>query len=194
MRPHRSTRFPTPRSGPRSTRPEAPGLGPVVVLVALFVLPGRPGHALAQADRGDPAAQAEVAAVLDGLHRAAAEADFDAYFGLYAREAVFLGTDATERWTRAEFEAYARPYFEAGRGWSYEPVERHVRIAEGGETAWFDERLRNASLGETRGSGVLVREDGAWKVAHYNLTIPVPNEIAAEVVERIREVTGGGRR
>lgn len=185
MRPSRQHAGPTPRTT-RSTR--------LVLLAALLLLPGRPGQLRAQVDRADSEARAEVAAVLDALHRAAAEADFDAYFGLYAREAVFLGTDATERWTRPEFEAYARPYFEAGRGWSYEPVERHVRVAESGRTAWFDERLLNESLGETRGSGVLVRQDGAWRVAQYNLTIPVPNEIAAEVVARIREVTGGGRR
>jgi len=184
MRPSRHPRDSTPRS----SRPKR-----LVLLAALLGTLWRPGLLLAQGDPADPDARAEVAAVLDGLHRAAAEADFDAYFGLYAREAVFLGTDATERWTRAEFEAYARPHFEAGRGWSYEPVERHVRVAGSGETAWFDERLMNESLGETRGSGVLVREDDVWKVAQYNLTIPVPNEIAAEVVARIREVTGGDR-
>ena len=43
-----------------------------------------------------------------------------------------------------------------------------------GRTAYFDELLDNEDLGEMRGSGVLVREDGAWKVAQYNLSIPIP--------------------
>jgi len=136
--------------------------------------------------------EAAVAAVLDALHRAASEADFDGYFGLYARDFVFLGTDATERWGRVEFMEYARGPFSQGRGWTYTPIERHVYIARDGRTAWFDERLDNANLGETRGSGVLVREAGAWKVAQYNLTIPIPNGLAREVVARIREAGGGG--
>ncbi len=127
-----------------------------------------------------------VSAVLDALHDAASKADFDRYFGLFAEDAVFLGTDATERWSVADFKAYAKPIFEEGRGWTYTPTERHVYLARDGQTAWFDERLENANLGETRGAGVLVREGGAWKIAQYNLTIPIPNALAREVVRMIR--------
>jgi len=83
--------------------------------------------------------------------------------------------------------AFTKPYFEQGHGWTYVPLERHITIGSDGVTAWFDERLQNDNLGECRGSGVLVWEDGAWKVAQYNLTIPVPNALAGEVVKRIRE-------
>ena len=31
-----------------------------------------------------------------------------------------------------------------------------------------------------------------WKIEQYHLTIPIPNELAAEVVERIRESQGSG--
>ena len=118
-----------------------------------------------------------VAATLDVLHQAASDADSDRYFGVFAADAVFLGTDATERWTRDEFMAYAKPYFDQGRGWTYVMAERHVSIAADGATAWFDERLDNASYGETRGSGVLIKESGEWKISQYNLTIPIPNEL-----------------
>ena len=136
-------------------------------------------------------ARAEVSAVLDALHAAASEADFDPYFSLYAGEAVFLGTDATERWTREEFMDYTKGRFDTGTGWTYHMLERHIAIAPGGRTAWFDERLENANLGETRGSGVLVMEDGGWKIAQYNLTIPIPNEMVREVAARIRALKGG---
>lgn len=126
-----------------------------------------------------------VEAVLDDWHDAAAAADFDRYFGHMTPDAVFMGTDATERWTRAEFEAYAKPHFDAGRGWSYTPIERHVVVR--GDVAWFDERIRNDSLGECRGTGVLVRSNGGvWRIAHDSLTIPIPNELAGEVTDRIR--------
>lgn len=154
--------------------------GPRNLMLALALL--APPVASAQTD-----AETAVAVALDAFHQAASDADGDAYFGLFAEGGVFLGTDATERWTVPEFEVYARPYFDAGRGWTYVPLERFITVAADGQTAWFDERLDNEGLGETRGSGVLVREEGgAWKVAQYNLTIPVPNELAAEFVGRIR--------
>ena len=68
------------------------------------------------------------------------------------------------------------------------PTERWVTVAPGGEVAWFDERLQNANFGETRGSGVLVKINGLWRVAQYNLALPIPNSIAGEVVQRIREI------
>ncbi len=129
--------------------------------------------------------EAEVAAaeaVVDDLHRLAAEGDFDAYFELFTPDAVFMGTDATERWSIGEFRSYA----EGSRGWTYRPTERHLFLDEDGRTAWFDERLENQAFGETRGTGVLVRTEGGWKIAQYNLTIPVPNELARDLVERIR--------
>ena len=155
------------------------------VLIALLALAARPVAGQAPSDD-----QLAVSRVLDILHEAAAEADFDRYFGLYAPDAVFLGTDATERWTRAEFMAYARPYFDQGRGWTYTMTERHITVSDEGDTAWFDERLDNQFLGECRGSGVLVKEGGEWKVAQYNLTIPIPNDLAGPVVEQIREYFG----
>jgi hypothetical protein len=137
------------------------------------------------ANPGLDAARA-VGTVLDDFHRAAADADLDRYFGHFAANAVFLGTDATERWTVEEFKAYARPYFGPGGGWSYRPRDRSVSFTPDGRTAFFDELLDNEGLGETRGSGVLVLEDGAWKVAQYNLSIPIPNALADEVVRLIQ--------
>ncbi len=127
-----------------------------------------------------------VAQVLDDFHRAASEADSDRYFGHFATHGIFLGTDATERWTVESFKGYAKPYFDQGRGWTYTATERHVYLSDDGLTACFDERLANESFGECRGSGVLVMDDGRWKIAQYNLTIPVPNDLAYDLVEMIR--------
>lgn len=130
--------------------------------------------------------ESTVEAVLDSLHAMASEANFDKYFGLYTDTAIFLGTDATERWSISEFMEYARPHFDRGSGWTYAPVDRHVYLSDDESVAWFDEELENAGLGLTRGSGVLVREGDRWKIAQYNLTIPIPNELASNVVEQIR--------
>ena len=129
-----------------------------------------------------------VAAVLDSLHHLASVANEAAYFSLFAPDGVFLGTDATERWTVEQFRAYAHPVFAKGRGWTYvvRPGTRNVAFDPGGTVAWFDELLDNASYGETRGTGVLRRVGGAWRITQYHLTIPVPNELADTVVRMIR--------
>lgn len=140
----------------------------------------------AAARQSDDDAHAAVSDTLDALHSAASDANFDRYFGLYADDAVFYGTDASERWTKPEFEDYAAPHFEAGRGWTYHVTERNVFLSNDGRFAWFDERLDNASLGETRGSGVLRLSERGWQVVQYNLTIPIPNELAGDFVREIR--------
>lgn len=128
----------------------------------------------------------DVGVVLDAFHKAAAEADATTYFDSFTPDGVFIGTDAKEVWTVAEFRAYAEPYFSKGRGWTYVSRNRHIYFSQSGNTAWFDELLDNASYGETRGTGVLEKMDGQWKIAQYHLTIPVPNAIAGEVVKMIK--------
>jgi ketosteroid isomerase-like protein len=132
--------------------------------------------------------RSRVAAVLDDLHLAAAEADGPRYFAHYTDDAVFIGTDASERWPMVDFRAFAAPYFERGEAWTYVPLERHVELEPGRppHLAWFDELLENASYGTVRGSGVLRREGDRWRVAQYVLSFPVPNEAAGGVVELIR--------
>lgn len=131
------------------------------------------------------AAETQVSAVLDDWHRAAAAADEARYFGHFTADAVFLGTDATERWTRDAFRAWARPFFSRGKAWSFTPRTRHVSFSRDGEVAWFDEALDTANMGPCRGSGVLVREGGAWRIAQYNLSVPIPNALVKEFVARI---------
>lgn len=131
--------------------------------------------------------KAEVEKILDGLHQAASKADGEAYFELFAPDGVFLGTDATERWTLPEFKAYVAPHFSKGKGWTYIPSKRHVKISADGTTAWFDESLTNKNYGLCRGSGVLSKRGKKWKISQYHLTIPIPNRLAKKVVSMIRE-------
>tara|TARA_B100001029_G_C14800467_1_gene306832 strand:- start:88 stop:549 length:462 start_codon:yes stop_codon:yes gene_type:complete len=117
--------------------------------------------------------------LLDGLHRDAHEGNFQTYFARYIPDAIFLGTDKTERWTIEEFKTYAKPAFADGHGWTYRVIERNW---EGdGDVRWFDEILFNEKLGHCRGTGIVKLIDNEWKIAHYSLTMLVPNEIAAEV-------------
>lgn len=132
--------------------------------------------------------EVEVGAVLDHLHAAASASDGEAYFALFTPEARFIGTDVAERWTVAEFKAYAMPYFNQGKGWTYTPRTRSVTITTDpcACQAWFDEVLDSQSYGTARGSGVLTRTADGWKVAQYVLSFPVPNDIAGEVTDQIK--------
>jgi hypothetical protein len=126
--------------------------------------------------------QSAIHQMLDQFHERASQADFEGYFGLYHPEAVFIGTDAEERWDLEAFKAYAKPHFDEGKGWTYRVLERH--LAGEGEIRWFDELLWNDWLGPCRGSGVIARVNGEWRVRHYVLSLAVPNEIAAAVGEQ----------
>ena len=128
---------------------------------------------------------AAVNAVLDDWHKAAAQADEARYFGHFTPDAVFLGTDATERWTRDEFRAWARPYFSKGKAWSFTSVSRHVSFSKDGAVAWFDEALSTPNMGPARGSGVLVKDGSTWKISQYNLSIPIPNDLMEDFKNRI---------
>ena len=119
--------------------------------------------------------RAEIDRVVDDWHDAAASSDEERYFGHLTEDAVFLGTDATERWNPEQFRAYAHRPFSEGRGWRMRAVRRDVVVR--GDVAWLDEDLETVNLGPARGSAVLVRgEDGRWRIAHYDLAITVPNE------------------
>lgn len=128
---------------------------------------------------------AAVNAVLDDWHKAASQADEARYFGYFTPDAVYLGTDATERWTRDEFRAWAKPYFAKGQAWSFTAVSRHVSFSKDGAVAWFDEALSTTNMGPARGSGVLVKSGGTWKIAQYNLSVPIPNDLLPDFKERI---------
>lgn len=145
----------------------------------------------ARASRAMTGAAAEVDRALDDFHDAASSGDAERYFRLLPDDAVFLGTDATERWTGAQFREFALPYFKRGSAWIYVPVSRHIEVGADGAFAWFDEVLDNESYGECRGSGVFERRGDRWVVRQYNLVIPVPNDLARGLVERARALARG---
>ena len=130
--------------------------------------------------------QEKVSKVIDALHQYASEARFNDYFDLYSPSAVFIGTDASETWTLEEFKQYAKPVFDRGQGWTYMSKDRHIYFSAKHDVAWFDELLDNASLGLTRGTGVLIKTPEGWKFTQYHLTIPIPNDLAHDVASQIK--------
>ena len=124
--------------------------------------------------------------VLDDLHQYASEADGAKYFSLFDSDAVFFGTDATERWSINEFQEYALKRFENGTGWTYYPINRNIYLNNDKNTAWFDEELNNDKYGVFRGTGVLIKTNEGWKISQYNLLLPIPNDLLIDYSKEIK--------
>ena len=124
---------------------------------------------------------------IDNWHLAAAKADYDTYFGLMTQDGIFIGTDATENWNNTEFRAFSKPYFDKGKAWNFTSLERHVYFSSNNKTAWFDELLQT-QMGVCRGSGVMEIEGNSWKIAHYVLSLTIPNDMVKEVVDKKSDV------
>ncbi len=122
--------------------------------------------------------------VLDDFHDAAAHGDKQRYLDHFTEDGVFLGTDEWERWPKhPDFTEYVGSRFKNGVGWNYKSVERTVSISASTDIAWFDEVLFSEQNGRFRGTGVLSRQDGTWKVAHYAMSFLILNENWEEVIE-----------
>jgi hypothetical protein len=152
----------------------------VLVLVCAAAVPAAPLQ--------DDAAK--IKADIDGLmtvwHKAAATSDAKTYFGLMAPGAVFLGTDATERWTKDAFEKYAASAFKRPSAWAYGATERNVGLSADRATAWVDETLASQSYWTCRGTAVLEKVDGAWKIRLYSLTYTIPNSAVREIMPVVK--------
>lgn len=126
----------------------------------------------------------EVNTAIEQWHKAAADANFDAYFGLMTDDAIFIGTDPTENWGYKDFKAFSKPYFDKGKAWSFSTLERNI-FADG-SIAWFDELL-DTHMGICRGSGVLQKTADGWKIKHYVLSMTIPNDNVSEIKKLKKE-------
>lgn len=120
--------------------------------------------------------------VLDDLNTFAANADFNNYFDLFAEESTFIGTDATEVWDKKQFMDYSKPHFDKGKAWNFTSLERNISFSKDGMYAWFDEIL-DTQMKVCRGSGVLEKVGGKWKIKQYVLSMTVPNEVSDQVIK-----------
>jgi hypothetical protein len=124
-------------------------------------------------------AEASPDTALDALHQAGADANAAAFEALLAEDVVFLGVGSAGRLEGQAARAYFSEYLAQGNAWAYRSSLRETRVSADGSVAWFDETLEHGQLGLGRGTGVLVRSGEGWKVAQYNLTVPVSGGAAA---------------
>lgn len=147
-----------------------------MIILMLFA-----GHLIAQEDN-----RKELNELINEWHKAASEADYETYFGILAEDGVFIGTDASENWQNEDFRAFSKPYFDRGKAWSFTTIERNIYVDKSGNFGWFDELL-DTRMEICRGSGVLSKENGKWRIKHYVLSITIPNEDVDQVSELKKE-------
>ncbi len=130
------------------------------------------------------APEAYIESLLNGWHLAAAEADEKVFFGSMLEGGIYIGTDASERWTREEMLALLGKYFERESAWDFKTIDRNITMAADNRLAWFDELL-DTWMGTCRASGVVQLVDGDWRISHYHLSIAVPNDVVDGYLELI---------
>ncbi len=128
----------------------------------------------------------DVNKTLDNWHQAVADANFDKYFSYMSKDAVFIGTDASENWKIADFKIFCKPYFEKKKTWHFTPLQRNVYFDNSKNIAWFDELLKT-DMGICRGSGVLTRNKNKWKIKQYVLSLTIPNKNVDSIIKLNKE-------
>lgn len=126
----------------------------------------------------------EINTLLDNWHLAAAKADEDTFFGSMTADAIYIGTDASERWLRDELKEWSKEYFARDSAWAFTAKERQVHLSDDGQYAWWNETL-DTWMGICRGSGVLQLTAEGWKIKQYHLSITVPNDKVKAFLELV---------
>jgi hypothetical protein len=137
------------------------------------------------AQDADAALRQQVNAFVDEWHDDAAHAR-PAYFDKIARNGVYIGTDKTELWQRDAFKTWAKKYFDRKSAWSFKATKRNVYFSPDKQFIWFDELL-DTQMGVCQASGVIRKTAAGFEIEHYQLSMAVPNELAAQVTRSIRE-------
>jgi ketosteroid isomerase-like protein len=113
-------------------------------------------------------------AALAALYDAGAKSDATAFVSLLTEDAVVLGLDGENRLQGQALRDFISASFAQGKSWSYRSSARQTQLSADGAVAWFDEILEQESA-HGRSSGVLVRTGEGWKIAQYNVTLPLAN-------------------
>ena len=157
-------------------------LAMATLAAAVLLLAGPVAHAQAAPDA---AFVRDVNAFVDGWHDDAAHTR-PAYFDKIAPQGVYIGTDKSEIWTRDQFKAWARPFWERGKAWRFTARQRNVHHSPDRSYVWFDEQL-NTQMGTCQASGVLRNTGKGFLVEHYQLSLAVPNALNAGFAKAIAE-------
>lgn len=126
--------------------------------------------------------------IINAWHKSASLAEFEAFFEIMSDDFIYLGTAPGERWNKTEFAAFCKPYFDKGKAWDFKPSNRIWSESGSSKIVWFTEDLDTWMKG-CRGSGVMIKQKGKWKLAYYNLSVLIENEKIDSFIQlRLKEV------
>jgi len=128
----------------------------------------------------------KVARFIDEWHDDAAHARLS-YFDKMAKEGVYIGTDKSERWTRDEFKAWAKRFFERPSAWAFKSFNRHINFSEDHRWIWFDEQL-HTQMGICQATGVIQQTARGLEIMHYQLSLTVPNELTDYLAAGVKKL------
>jgi uncharacterized protein (TIGR02246 family) len=126
--------------------------------------------------------------LMDNWHKAAADANENLFFNSMTDDGVYVGTDASERWTKEEMRQWAKPYFDRRSAWNFVAKSRNISFSDDGNMAWADEVL-DTWMGDCRSSVVLIKNEQEWKIKYFHVAIAVPNN----AVDRYLQIIGKKR-
>jgi hypothetical protein len=65
------------------------------------------------------------------------------------------------KWNKMQFQAFAKPFFDRGKAWSFKAIERHIYVDKSGKPLGL---MSCSKMKICRGSGVLVKVGNDWKI------------------------------
>lgn len=112
---------------------------------------------------------------MDSWHLAAAEANAEEFFGRMREDAIYIGTDKSERWLRDDLRKWSAKAFARESAWTFVASERNWQVHPDQQFAICDELLITW-MGPCRATAVLTWEKEGWKIIHYQLSVTIDNE------------------
>jgi len=126
----------------------------------------------------------ELSLLIREWYYAASEGNVDAFLNYFVKDdsATYIGTDPSEVWYGYEqIKENVEENFKTYGKWTV--MSKNLQVYKHGDTAYFtDEVELSARFGgssiadDARMSGVLVFQNGAWKIAQVHFSFGIPNQ------------------
>lgn len=126
-------------------------------------------------------AKENINTIISEWHNNAKNANFNDFFNRISNDGYYLGTDQEEIWTKQEFKAFSKPYFDKKETWNFKAIKRNIFYSKDKKVVWFNELL-DTWMGICRGSGILELENNEWKIKQYILSVTIPNSEMKKVI------------
>ncbi len=148
------------------------------LLVACVPMQVDPASSAAASAESQAVAISEALEVLESIQALQAEGDFPGVLTHTSADIRLVGTDASEHWDRAKLEGVVKAMEAQEFVWKVRVTNRVLTAGPSADVVWFEEKIMTVTpaVGELRRSGVLVLEEGAWKLVQSVTSFPIPND------------------